>query len=62
MSARVAYAWKAGDKWYASIVLPGSPDGYRPRNEYTTRDELIQEVAQRRMALVWEWEGVDGNA
>lgn len=54
---RIAYAWKAGDKWYVSPVTAGDPRGYRPSNEYDTREALEAEVAQRRMQLTWEWEG-----
>ncbi len=61
MSGRCAYCWKAGTKWYASPVTAGDPNGYRPRNEYDTREELEAEVTQRRMELVWEWEGADGS-
>lgn len=59
MSGRIAYAWTAGGKWYASPVPAGDPGGYRPRNEYDTRAALEAEVAQRRMELRWEWEGAD---
>lgn len=54
MSARKAYCWKAGDKWYASPVPAGDPNGYRPRNEYGTREALEAEVTQRRMELMWD--------
>lgn len=62
MSGRIAYAWTAGGKWYASPVSAGDPKGHRPRNEYETRDALEAEVRQRRMDIVWEWDGIDGNA
>lgn len=62
MTKRKTYCWKAGGKWYASPVTAGDPSGYRPRNEYDTREALEAEVRQRRMGLVWEWEGIDRGA
>lgn len=59
MAQRVAYAWKAGGKWYASVVAAGDANGHRPSNEYDTREALEAEVRQRRMRLTWEWEGGD---
>lgn len=51
---RRVFAWRIGDTWYASALEKSINGRYRPIARYDSEQELMNDIRQRGLELVWQ--------